>query len=156
MRSKRTPLLLAVAAVLLAANLWWFMHGTASDGPDFVLAARTETVRLSGASIAKQPVYEPRADAWTSMGSPVTSLHGFLRPDNGGASTPYLPVVLSKQAGTRDFQAMLTSLVERGICSFALVQPAGNPQEIAATVQHIVSVRDANGSVKQCKASTAA
>ncbi|MGF7152439.1 hypothetical protein [Novosphingobium gossypii] len=155
MRSKRTPLLLAAVAVLLAANIWWFTRAPAEHEPDFVLAARTEGVRLPGAAIAQVPAYDTRNDGWTVQGKTAASLNGYLRRDNDRALEPYLPVALSPHASTQDFRAMLASLVDRGICSFALVQATGDRQEIAATVQHIVSVRDARGANKSCKVSDA-
>lgn len=155
MRSKRTPLLLAVVAVLLAANIWWFTRGPAEHEPDFVLAARTEGARLPGAAIAQVPAYDPRNDGWTAQGKTVASLNGYLRRDSDRALEPYLPVALSPQASTQDFRAMLASLTHRGICSFALVQETGDRREIAVTVQHIVSVRDASGVNRQCKVSDA-
>ncbi len=152
-QSKRTPLLVAAAVVLVAANVWWFTRGGAHDEADFVLGANTEGVILDPASLEQLPAYEPQRDVWTVQGKTLASLDGYIRQENGPASLPYLLAALSPQASTQDFRAMLMSLTDRGICNFALVQMEAQQKEVMATVQHIVSVRDASGVLKPCKAS---
>jgi hypothetical protein len=154
-RSRRTPLLIALAVLLVAANVWWFGHERpAGEAPSFELAdgsdqgRRSVATGISRAEIEAAPLYDLESRRWTVNGRAVTNLQAHLLTAPGSAlSGRFLIARLPAEATTDDVRRVLLDLVERRICLVALPD-ATDP--MAINVRRIVSVRNDAGRVVSC------
>ncbi|WJM26460.1 hypothetical protein QUC32_18770 [Novosphingobium resinovorum] len=155
-RSKRTPLLVAAVALLVAANAWWFWpRGDAQNTAAFQLADSSDYGRgsvaagITRADIDAAPFYDAAADRWLVQGKPIADLHGHMLPAEPRGKRPGFVIAgLAQQATTEDVRKALLNLTGQGICLVALPD-AVDPQGVS--VHRIVAVRDDRGELRHCK-----
>ncbi|PNU05124.1 hypothetical protein [Novosphingobium guangzhouense] len=167
-RSSRTPLLVAAAALLVAANIWWFWPGSEKAAePLFKLADTNDygpmggplTVRAGTAELNAAPIFDPSINGWRVAGRQVNDLRPYMTVNSGGYSptdsAPFLLVRFRAEATADEVRRALLSLAEKKICLVALpdAYEAGASErapEVAA--RRIVSVLDDAGKPVTCPA----
>lgn len=166
--SRRTPLFVTVAVLLVIVNVWWFWpRSEKAAEPLFKLADTYDyspmggplTTRAGAAELNAAPIFDPSINGWRVAGRPVADLHRYMTTNAGGynptGTAPFLLVRFRAEATADEVRKALLSLTKKKICLVALSDAheegvSERMPEVAA--RRIVSVLDDAGRPVTCPA----
>ena len=157
-RKTRRAVLLGVALLLVAGNVWWFSREEPSAQQAFELATTGADRPVPSGEVRSLPRFDAGSREWRVAGRAANDLRSRLETlgvDAGGsaASGQFLTVALPATATSEDMRRMLLSLVKQDICEVAVVQegdPEVNGGGYRAAIHNILAVRSDDGSRLAC------